>query len=130
MSEIRRALRGRFVRQQVCTSKSVADLIEASGLWAGLVFERVLLWQDDEHRFCAEAQVVKARCLPWHDVPLEDVARWLKAMDERALVVLYTVAGVTYGWFPGGARHQPKQKADRFTAPCFDGKMFSSRTLA
>ena len=115
MPTVRKTLRGRFVRQQLCASKSVADLIADNGPWAGLLFERMILWQDDEHRFVAEPVVVKSRCFPWHDVSVKDIWEWMITMARLGMVGLYAVRGVRYGFFPTGGVHQPKQRRERFT---------------
>lgn len=111
--EPRKALRGRFVRKQICDSKSVADLIRQRGPWAGLVFERMILHADDEGRFVAEPEVVKAHCLPWHDRSAKQIDVDLDVMASCGLVQLYAVSGTKYGVFPNWNRHQPKIRAER-----------------
>ncbi len=115
MREPRRALRGRFLRRQICESRSVAKLIEARGPWAGLLFERMILWADDDGRMLGEARVVRAHCLPWHDRKLADVERDLEMMQELGMIQRYHVAESWYISFPNWSQHQPRQKADRYT---------------
>ena len=114
MAEPRRALRGRFIRRQICESKSVAELIRRRGPWAGLIFERLILHGDDDGRFIAEPSVVKAHCLPWHSRSEKQIAADLEAMVELELLTIYQVGDTAYGHFPGWTRHQPKSKADRY----------------
>jgi hypothetical protein len=102
------------LRRQVCDSKSVAKLVEERGPWAGLLFERLILWADDEGRVIAEPCVVKARCIPWHNRSLANVAGDLKCMDSLGLIALYQVDGTQYACFPNWHKHQPKQKNDRY----------------
>ena len=114
MAEPRRALRGRFLRRQICDSKTVADLIEKRGPWAGLLFERLILHADDDGRFVAEAAVVKAKCLPWHKRGERAIQSDLDAMQERGLISLYVVDGCQYGHFPNWAKHQPRVRKDHY----------------
>jgi len=115
MTPTRRAFHGRFVRRQICASASVAALIRRCGPWAGLLFERLILWQDDEHRFVAQPEVVKGHCLPWHPFSNARVMEWLREMQSLGMVTLYRRGGTLYGYFPTGPLHQPRPKTDRFT---------------
>lgn len=114
MATPRKALRGRFIRRQICQSKSVASLIDVRGPWGGLLFDRLILWADDDGRFIAEPKVIKANCLPWH--PRSENQLWadLSWMRTHKMITLYRVAGCWYGVFTKWTKHQPKQKADRY----------------
>ncbi len=113
MAEPRRALRGRFIRKQICDSKSVAELIKKRGPWAGLLFERMILWGDDDGRLVAEPQVIKAHCIPWHDRSVRQVQADLEEMHRLGLIVLYKVGGTQYAAFPGWHQHQPAPRPGR-----------------
>jgi hypothetical protein len=116
-TEPRKALRGRFVRRQIAQSKSVATLIKRRGPWAGLIFERLITFQDDDHRFIAEATIVKSNCIPWHDGEhsTDEVAGDLAEMHRLGMIELYESGGTLYGWFPNGDQHQPALRPDRYT---------------
>ncbi len=114
MAEPRRALRGRFIRKQICDSKSVAELIKKRGPWAGLLFERMILWGDDDGRLVAEPRVIKAHCIPWHDRSVRQVQADLEEMHRLGLIILYQADGTQYAAFPGWHQHQPKQREERY----------------
>lgn len=114
MPEPRRLLRGKFIRQQICSSKDVARLIDERGPWAGLIFERLILWADDDGRLVCEPKIVKSRCLPWHNRSSTKIRGDLDAMNVAGLLTIYEENGKLYGAFPNWRKHQPKQKDDRY----------------
>lgn len=107
-------MHGKFIRRQICESKSVAQLIERRGPWAGLLFERMILWSDGEGRLMAEPTIIRSNCLPWHERKVTDVQADLEAMSELNLIFLYSAEGTQYCTFPNYEKHQPKQRSDRF----------------
>lgn len=122
----RKVLRGRVVREKICESVPVSDLIEQRGWRAAVIHQRLIVKADDDGRFDAHPRVVRARCCPMDEVSLEDIDGDLKAMDALGLVVLYEVDGRSFGYFPHWEDNQqaPKQYAYRPsefpTPPGFD----------
>lgn len=114
MAEARRALKARLLRQKVGESLQVAQLIRDRGPWAGLIFERLIPFGDDDGRLVADAPVVRAHTIPHHERPLEEVEKDLQAMHDRGLIIRYQVAGTTYAVFPLWRKHQQNPRGDRY----------------
>ena len=120
MAEPRRALRGAVIRRKTCESASIAELADrfgdetkASGGWAALLFDRLILWADDDGRFPASPGIVSGRCFPHHPSQHRHVKAYLRAMHDLGLIVLYGEGKRLYGCFPTWSKHQP-QRSDRY----------------
>ena len=113
-TEPRRVLRGAFVRQQVCSSPTIAKLWEQRGPVAVIIAERLILWSDDDGRFMAEPGLVKARCLPLQARATRTIRADLQAMHDLGYIVLYEARGTLYGAFPRWRQHQPKPKPSHY----------------
>ena len=115
MAEERKAFRGRFLRQRLCDSSTVAALVKEQGPWAGLFFDRLILHSDDDGRFLAEPGVAGAKCFPHHRRPIAEIRRFLAAMDALGFIVLYSDdIGTRYGAWRKWRKHQPKPRSDRY----------------
>jgi len=115
VADERKALRGRFLRQRVCDSPTVASLIKKLGPWAGILFDRLIVISDDDGRFLAEPGVVGGKCLPHHRRPERQIAGILGEMDAMGFIVLYQDdMGSRYGAWRKWRKHQPKPRPDRY----------------
>ncbi|MFH1833993.1 MAG: hypothetical protein ABH877_03125, partial [bacterium] len=115
MADERKALRGRFLRQRVCDSPTVAALVKKLGPWAGMLFDRLIVISDDDGRFLAEPGVVGAKCLPHHRRSERQIAAILDEMQAMGFVVLYAdEMGSRYGAWRKWRKHQPKPRPDRY----------------
>lgn len=68
---------------------------------------------DDEGRFVATPQAILGYVFPLDtDVTPAKLTRWMSEVatprpsDDRAVIELYSVDGVPYGWFPKYRKHQ------------------------
>lgn len=114
MAEPRKTLRGRFLRQKICSSRTVAAFIKKRGPWAGLILERMITFADDDGRQVAEPQVIKANTLPWHDRSVKYVQDDLLGMATAGIIILYRVGGTQYAAYPKWRQHQPAVRAERY----------------
>lgn len=74
---------------------------DARLLWVGLI-----TMADDDGRFRALPSAILGHCFPYdHDAPRK-LQGWLDELVREALVLLYEVGGVLYGWFPKWGDHQ------------------------
>ncbi len=115
MADERKALRGRFLRQRVCDSPTVAALVKKCGPWAGMLFDRLIVISDDDGRFLAEPGVVGGKCLPHHHRPERQIASILDEMAAMGFIILYAdEMDSRYGAWRKWRKHQPKPRPDRY----------------
>lgn len=74
--------------------------------FACLLFTWMIAHADDFGRLPGSAAKVKALVIPMRDETTSDVEHALMLMEERRLIIRYTVDGVDYIQFPGWEKHQ------------------------
>lgn len=61
---------------------------------------------DDEGRFIASATAIGGYVFPHDDLPAKTVRQWRDEIAKTGVIVLYSVDGLEYGWFPNWKKHQ------------------------
>lgn len=106
----------RIIRESCRTSPNLARLSGDEER----IFWRLTTVADDHGRFEADAEVVRAACFPrqLQYASLSKVTKWLQAMSEAQLVLMYQVNGKTYGQFVNWAKHQRvRAEHSKYPAP-------------
>jgi hypothetical protein len=70
-------------------------------LWIGMISEA-----DDEGRFVADADQLRAQILPYASETVDEVAQARDQVALVGLIRLFSRHGTTYGWFPSWHDHQ------------------------
>lgn len=106
----------RILKESICTSETIDKLSAEEERF----FYRLIVQCDDFGRLDARPQILRAKCFPLKTDSLtnEDIQRWLKALVEVGLIVLYEVDGRPYLQVITWAKHQrTRAKESKYPDP-------------
>lgn len=105
----------RIIRESICSSENLNNnSLETIGFWALL-----LTAVDDFGRFDSRPAIIKGRCFPLRsDVSLADIERYLLALQDTGLLVLYVVEERRYLQLANWAKYNRlRAKTSKYPAP-------------
>lgn len=77
-----------------------------------LLFVGLITLADDEGRFRALPSVILGHWYPYDPDAPRKLSAWLQELEQKAMVVLYDVDSVPYGWLPGWHHQKINRKTE------------------
>lgn len=106
----------RILKESITTSCEIDQLTAEEER----LFYRLIVACDDFGRMDARPQIIRAKCFPLKidSVKDKDIEKWLAALVERSLIILYTVNGKPLMQMTTWLKHQQKRaKHSKYPAP-------------
>lgn len=103
----------RTIKPEIWADEAVGHL----GPWERLLFVGLITMADDEGRLRAPSAAVIGHVFPYDGIAHAKVRRWLRALHDGELIVLYEIDGTPYVQICGWSKHQKITRPTRSSLP-------------
>ncbi len=104
----------RILKESICTSDNLNNLTPQEEIF----FYRIMVNCDDYGITDARSKILKAKCFPLKEVKDSDIEKWLMALINADLVMVYEVSGKRYLKMTTWENHQQiRAKRSKYPTP-------------